>query len=683
MHNKEEQSHLDPISKLFVGYKNILIFIVYYFDFALLTKTLFAPWKREFWKKTSRGFNPSELIFVGVSNLVSRLIGAGIRTTMMLAGFAAVVSALLFGFLVSVLFSIIRKNSFIFSERVILSNRSAVWDWHFGYTPLTDQYSYELYYVDHNSDLIVGKSDELDTAARIFSQQKGHNILLVGEPGSGRHALLTELAYKHIDLRFMVFDCVSFLKGHKVQSEKSAALSEILREVQAAGNIVLILNHFETLLEFTTTMEPFLASSDIHVVGVTVPRYYHDQFLPTKSLMKYFATLQVEVLTESELRDIVKLRTKFSAWGTFPDSLITQLLAASNALASLEQKGQPEAIISLLDAFDSWTTSNKRKKGDTTPTLQELINSFLQDKLKVPSAAPLTEKEKKKLRSLETLLHQRVIAQHQAIEQISNALRRRRTQVSDINKAIGSFLFLGPTGVGKTETAKALATIFFEDGRKLLRFDMSRYQQKNQIGQLLDELARVVREQPYGVLLLDEIEKAHPDLLNIFLTIIDEGYFHDTHKAKVLCTNLIIIGTSNAASEYIRELALGGQEAVAQAMGTITSTTAETKQAADMQQKVIDHILKEKIYTPEFVNRFDAVVVYTPLSNKELKKIARMKLEKLRDQLQSKHQKTFTISDDILDTIVKQGTRKDFGARELDRTINKVVEDKIAEELLK
>lgn len=562
--------------------------------------------------------------------------------------------------------------------------RSAVWDWHYGYTPQADMYSYELYYVDHHPEFLVGKDDEITQATRIFKQHKGHNILLVGDPGSGRHALLTELAHEHINLRFLVFDIVAFLKGKKIRSEQAASLADVLFEVHNAGNVVLIINHFEQLRDFFSTIEPFLESSQVHIVGVTTPEHYHAELLVSKSLMKFVTTLTVEPLSEHELRELVKRRTAYSPWSVFPDTIITQFLSSSNTLMSLEQKGQPEAIITLIDEFHTWQRMYRKKnKSDTKLELPRMANMFLKERLNIPSAAPLSDEERLKLKNLDTLLHTRVIAQDHAIEQIVSALRRRRLQLSDINRAIGSFLFLGPTGVGKTETAKALAAIFFEDENKLLRFDMARYQNRTQIDELTDDLARAIREEPYGVLLLDEIEKSHPDLLNIFLTVIDEGYFHDSHGSKVLASNLIIIGTSNAASEYIRELSLGGEESVAEAMGTISEEIAQERRASYLQQQVVNYILTKKLYTPEFINRFDAVVVYLPLTNDHLKQIARMKIEKIRDQLQEKHQKTFTISDELIEKIVSEGTRKDFGARELDRTIDRIVEDAIANELLK
>jgi len=335
-------------------------------------------------------------------------------------------------------------------------------------------------------------------------------------------------------------------------------------------------------------------------------------------------------------------------------------------LATIEGKGQPEAGITLLEEFTAACRQAMKDK-KSKPDAHELLKTFLSERLHTPFGAPLGTDDKDRLRRLEELLHERVISQYPAITHIANALRRRRLQLSDSKKPIGSFLFLGPTGVGKTETAKALAAIIFEDEKRLMRFDMAQYQQQAQISQLTNELARSVREMPYGVLLLDEIEKAHHDLLNLFLTITDEGYFHDTNGNKVLCNQLIIIGTSNAGSEYIRE---------------ITQNDDKGYEEDTFQRKITEYVLNKGIFTPEFINRFDAVVVYLPLTDYQLKEITKMKLMNIQRSLKEHHGKELPITEELVSKIVEEMKQREFGARELDRTIKRIVIDPLAKELL-
>src|SRR3990167_7511713 len=214
--------------------------------------------------------------------------------------------------------------------------------------------------------------------------------------------------------------------------------------------------------------------------------------------------------------------------------------------------------------------------------------------------------QKEKLTNLEDILHLRIINQHSAIRQLSGALRRARLNVSSESKPIGSFLFLGPTGVGKTETAKALAESYFGGQDRMQRFDMSQYQGEEGLSRLLGhnasqqagELTEKLTENPFTLILFDEIEKAPKEIQHLFLTLLDEGYIHDATGKKIDCRQTIIIATSNAGSEFIRQ----------------TLQTGQFTQRG-LEEKVIEYILREKYFSPEFINRFNSAIVFTPLSD--------------------------------------------------------------------
>ena len=326
----------------------------------------------------------------------------------------------------------------------------------------------------------------------------------------------------------------------------------------------------------------------------------------------------------------------------------------------------PGKAIELLDETAVYLTTIKHKSVMRWTDVDELLAS----KLEMPIGA-LQKGEQEKLANLETFLHKRVIDQEEAIRAVSSALRRARLNVSSTNKPIGSFLFLGPTGVGKTETAKALAQVYFGKEEAMLRFDMSQYQKEEGLERLIGsmklgtpgELTVKLTDRPFSLLLLDEIEKADKGVLNLFLTLFDEGYIADQTGKKVSAKNTIIIATSNAAAEYLRESINKG----------ITGN--------NLQNGVINYVQEQHIYSPEFLNRFDAVIVFTPLSEGHLREVAKIMLNNLNKRLAPRE-----ISIAITPTLIKKlallGFDPAFGARAMKRVITEKIEDEVAKRLL-
>ncbi|HVS79465.1 MAG TPA: AAA family ATPase, partial [Candidatus Paceibacterota bacterium] len=271
----------------------------------------------------------------------------------------------------------------------------------------------------------------------------------------------------------------------------------------------------------------------------------------------------------------------------------------------------------------------------------------------------------------EEILRQRIVGQELAITAISDAMRRARAGVSNPNRPMGSFLFIGPTGVGKTETTKALAEVFFGDENKITRFDMSEYSADDALTRLIGSFdtgkpgtfTTALRENPYGVLLLDEFEKANKEVHNLFLQVLDEGVFSDMTGKKVNARNLIIIATSNAGSDLIWTLSQNGKD-LAQAKG-----------------EVIDDIITKGIFKPELMNRFDGVILFHALGNDDLRSVARIQLERLKKRLEER-KLDLEINDALVEFLVKQGSDPKFGARPLNRAIQETVEAIIAKKLI-
>jgi ATP-dependent Clp protease ATP-binding subunit ClpC len=270
---------------------------------------------------------------------------------------------------------------------------------------------------------------------------------------------------------------------------------------------------------------------------------------------------------------------------------------------------------------------------------------------------------------LEDLIHKRIINQEEAVSEISSALRRARADITVRKGPMGGFLFLGPTGVGKTETAKALADVYFGSEKKMIRLDMSEFQSVGDISRLLGNnesdglLTTPIRENPFSLILLDEIEKAHPNILNLFLQVLDEGTLTDGLGRKVDFRNAIIIATSNAGYQIILE-ALG-----------------QSKPMPEAKQKLLDFLFSQGTYKPEFINRFDAVVIFKSLSKNHLLQIAELLLSKLKKNLSQKDI-DFEITMPLKEKIVELGYDPVFGARNMRRVIQDKVENVLASALL-
>lgn len=282
----------------------------------------------------------------------------------------------------------------------------------------------------------------------------------------------------------------------------------------------------------------------------------------------------------------------------------------------------------------------------------------------------MLETERTKLLTMEDRLHKRVISQHEAIHAISNAIRRSRAGLQDQNRPIGSFIFLGTTGIGKTEMARALAEFLFDDDNSLIRIDMSEYMEKFAVSRLIGappgyvgydeggQLTEAVRQKPYSVILLDEIEKAHPDVFNILLQVLDDGHLTDSKGRLVNFKNTIIIMTSNLGSDILQKQLIDINE--------------DNRDEMLMNARVGIIELLKKTMRPEFLNRIDEIILFKPLTRNEVKEIAVLQTNKLQDQLKQKDI-TLTITDAALDALVRVGYDVQFGARPLKRALQKYI----------
>lgn len=337
---------------------------------------------------------------------------------------------------------------------------------------------------------------------------------------------------------------------------------------------------------------------------------------------------------------------------------------------SAEQYFQGEATadkgVDLLIEIVPWAIGH----GKTLIGRAEVLE-FVREKTSIPLGA-IGGDEREKLLQLESRLHERVIGQELAIKSISGALRRSRTGVRNEKRPIGSFLFLGPTGVGKTETAKALATVIFGREETMMRLDMSEFQGADALNRLIGSfaenkagiLANLLRQTSYGVLLLDEFEKTHRDVLNLFLQILDEGFFSDMSGKRVNARNIIFIATSNAGADLVWKM------------------VGKDIDPSTRRDELINHLVGSGAFRPELLNRFDDIIIFHPLSAVQLAAVAKLLLERLRQRLRERGI-DFVINSPLVEQVVALGTNQLFGARPMLRFIQDNLEQKIADSLIR
>ena len=332
----------------------------------------------------------------------------------------------------------------------------------------------------------------------------------------------------------------------------------------------------------------------------------------------------------------------------------------------LHDQRLPESAIAIATEAASFV---KNKKGENTLVMGDDVAEIVSGKTGIPTTA-ISEEESKKLLRLEEEMHKRIIGQDEAVQLVASALRRARAEIRSEDRPIANFLFLGPTGVGKTELAKTIADVYFGSEDRMIRVDMSEYQDKSGIYRLIGQpgqqgtgiLTEAVRQNPFSLILLDEMEKADPDVLNLFLQVFDDGRLTDSVGRVIDFTNTIIIATSNAGTEYVQEQIESG-------------TPLET-----IRQDLIRVELK-KYYRPEFLNRFDGIVLFRSLKREEIKQIAGLMLKSVQKDMEKKGMQ-LVVEAPALDALADAGYDPEFGARPMRRAIQDLVENKLAELLL-
>ena len=403
-------------------------------------------------------------------------------------------------------------------------------------------------------------------------------------------------------------------------------------------------------------------------------RYITDRFLPDKAIdLIDEAASQVRMKIFTEPDEIKTLEDKLEIISKEKEEAIyNQEFEKAAKLRDIEQQTREK----LEEETVKW---RKAKNKDITEIGEENIAEIISKWTGIPTQR-LTEDENQKLQHLEDKLHERVIGQNEAVEAVAKAIRRGRVGLKDPKRPIGSFLFLGPTGVGKTELSKALSEILFDNENSMIRLDMSEYMEAHSVSKLIGsppgyigydgggQLTEKIRRKPYSVVLFDEIEKAHTDVMNILLQILEDGHLTDSQGREVDFKNTVIIMTSNLGARHITDK---------KSLGFVN--TENDKEYEELKKEVIKELKHE--LRPEFINRIDEIIVFHKLNKQDIENIAQIMLKQVEKRLQ-KQKYIVEIDDGVVKTIIEQGFDSNFGARPLRRTIQNLVEDRISEEIL-
>ncbi|MFH0739489.1 MAG: ATP-dependent Clp protease ATP-binding subunit [bacterium] len=558
----------------------------------------------------------------------------------------------------------------------LLTRGSVGSDFSAGYTITLDRFSFDWRNKIGKNVFreIIGHENEIKQIERILEREQNKNVLLVGEPGTGRGSIIEAMAQRAFlgisapsvnRKRILQFDISALTAQAQSQEEAEMLLEKCFVEAVKAKNVILAINDFHNyvslvsqpgMINISGIMARFLGLPSFQIIAVTTYDGFHTHIEANSSFSNLFEKVGVAEISEQETLVLMEqfvpfFEAKHKKYISF--RALKEILKVSSRY--MAQSPFPEKALRLLD--ESMVYLKMYAKDSVL--MPKHIRKIVSEKTKIPLEA-LESKEKQILLNLENLIHNRLINQVEAVSEVASALRRARSEVNLKSGPIGAFLFLGPTGVGKTETAKALAEIYFGNEQNMIRFDMSEFQA---IDAIKDFLTTKIKEKPFSLLLLDELEKAHLSVLNLFLQVLDEGHLTDSFGRRVDFKNTIIIATSNVASEIIME--------------DVKQGNALDK----IKEHVFNHIFSNRLLKPEFINRFDAVVLFKPLGKLELLQIAGLMLNKLSKNLLDKGIK-FEATGELKEKIVELSYNPAFGAREMKRAMQDNVENSLAKALL-
>jgi ATP-dependent Clp protease ATP-binding subunit ClpC len=528
-----------------------------------------------------------------------------------------------------------------------------------------------------------GRDNEMQQVVRIL-REATTNVLLVGDPGVGKSTIFQGLAEimaseevpKELqDKRFVVLDPGSLIADATGMGVLEGRLQTMINEMMRSGNLLLGIEDIHHLVnmrsgdgseDLASILMNALSRGTIKVIATTTTAEYQQFLLNHPQFLRRFQIVQVPEISRDTAIQVLQAKTgalEFKHKVFFTYQSIVAIV--DDAIRFIQDRKLPAKA---LDIMSEVASQVELQKGAHSLVGVEDVARVISERTQIPVTS-LTESERDKLLNLERLMHERIVGQDQAVTAVAGALRRARSGLRDVRKPIASLLFLGPTGVGKTETAKAIAVVYFGSEQSMIRLDMTEYQTPDALAKLIGAagsqglLTEHVRLKPFSLILLDELEKAHPDILNVFLQVMDDGRLTDGRGQTFDMTNTMIIATSNAGTD------------------SILNATRAGLPREQLQTMMREDVLPQ-IFRPEFLNRFDTMVIFEPLSPAAVVQITTLLLQALATQLNTEKQLILQWDQAAVEELAARGYDPLYGARPLKRVLQDTVEDALSKLVL-
>ena len=562
-------------------------------------------------------------------------------------------------------------------------------------TRVLDQYSRDLTLLAASGsfDPVIGRDEEIRRSVQILSRRSKNNPVLIGEPGVGKTAVAEGIAAyiagsdapdSMAGKRLVALDLPALLAGTKYRGDFEERVKAVLKDVKKAGDVILFIDEMHTMIgagsaegaiDAANILKPALGRGEVQIIGATTPEEYRHHIEKDAALERRFQPVKIaEPSRGDSLKMLGAVRQSLEKHHGVKISDAALTAAVDLSARYINDRFLPDKAIDLADE----AAAHIRVSGGGLVTAED-IAGIVSMWTGIP-VANLSADETKRLCNMESILHRRVIGQNEAVTAVSRAIRRGRVGLSDPNRPIGSFLFLGPTGVGKTELCRALAEAVFGESDAMIRLDMSEYMEKHAVSKLIGsppgyvgyedggQLTERVRRKPWSVVLFDEIEKAHEDVWGILLQIMDDGRLTDSAGRVVSFRNTIIVMTSNVGAKSISD----GRPRM--------GFTPDGGDEAQLMRARINEELR-RTFKPEFLNRIDETIVFRRLSRAEIRSIAERMLLTVAERFKALGM-TLSVPDQVVDFLAERGYDEKYGARPLRRAIRSMIEDKAAELML-
>jgi len=573
-------------------------------------------------------------------------------------------------------------------------------------TPYLDKYGRDLTRLAREGKLspCIGRKEEIKKVAQILLQKRKNNPLLVGDAGVGKTCIVEGLAQKIVqketpdnlkNLRIIEINMGSLVAGTIYRGQFEERLENVIKEASSNPDIVLFIDEIHTImgagaassaLDAANILKPALARGDIKCIGATTTNEYRKYIEKDPALERRFQVVWVEEPTPEEALEILKgLREGFEKYYKIkiPDKVLEK--AVQFSVRYLTDFRLPDKAIDIIDhacskkLLKSLSFSKESISKGEELTIED-IATVVSERAKIP-VQYLTQEESQRLLMLEEFLFERIKGQDHVVKEVAESIRMAKAGFKDPKKPL-SFAFFGPTGTGKTEFAKALAEFLFLDENKLITFDMSEYQQKHEVAKLLGSppgyigheeeglFSKKIRTNPYSVVLFDEVEKAHPDIFDLFLQILDEGRITDNHGKRINFSEAIIVFTSN----------LGGRAFISTPSKKPIGFVKNYEEKKEPYEEEVMEAVKE-FFKPEFLNRIQKILIFNPLTEEAVRQILHKVIKNLNKRLSSRGIEIFldSLAEDF---IIKRGYSETYGARELERTVDRFITEPISKMIL-